>query len=318
MGSFIDIKDFEAFRENLKDEASSEVQGSGSFAKKWPVKNLKGTAERANVYEIRFLPEASKSFFKRVFYHMVQSGERWNYMLCEKTFDPNNYCPLCAAASKLYQGNADDKKEASRWKRKEKFVANIFVVDDPRDAQIEEEDKKSTGKVLLYEFPGQVEKILREEINDTRRGIGMGAFDPSEEGYNFILKVGTKPAPGGKTWPDYNLTTAKKPSAIAKTDKEIRALLENTYNLVEYIEKSRAKEDDMITLLKNELLYDIIAADYEKRKRAESSHVERLSEDNREEAPKSVASTRKPTTTQEPEEDDEDLALLEQLNNLGK
>ena len=317
MGSkFFDVSDFEKFREELKNETNNEAAASAtSYAKKWPVKNLKGTLERPNVYEIRFLPEKSKSFFKRVYYHMVQSGEKWHYMLCEKTFDPNNYCPLCAASMKLFNGNADDKKEASKWRRKEKFVANILVIDDPRDAQIEEDEKKSTGKVMLYEFPGQVEKFLREEINDTRRGVGMGAFDPSEEGYNFVLKVGAKPAPGGKTWPDYNLTAARKPSAIADSDKGIKALLEATYDLKEYMEKSRAKEDDMINLLKNELLYDLIATEYEKRKGVENAAPLNESHPEKNEAPKSTRSSK----VIEPEEDsEEDTDLLEQLNNLGK
>ena len=143
----------------------------------------------------------------------------------------------------------------------------------------------------------------------------MGAFDPSEEGYNFVLKVGAKPAPGGKTWPDYNLTAARKPSAIADSDKGIKILLEATYDLKEYMEKSRAKEDDMINLLKNELLYDLIATEYEKRKGVENAAPLNESRLEKNEAPKSTRSSK----VIEPEEDsEEDVDLLEQLNNLGK
>ncbi|MFW6026787.1 MAG: hypothetical protein ACOCRX_10640, partial [Candidatus Woesearchaeota archaeon] len=72
-------------------------------------------------------------------------------MLCPKTFNFENPCPICSVTSKLYKGTEDDKKEAGRYKRKQKFVSNIFVVDDPRDSEKEKDDKAS-GKVLIYEF----------------------------------------------------------------------------------------------------------------------------------------------------------------------
>ena len=85
--------------------------------------------------------------------------------------------------------------------------------------------------------------------------------------------------------------------------------------LKEYMEKSRAKEDDMINLLKNELLYDLIATEYEKRKGVENAAPLNESRPEKNEAPKSTRSSK----VIEPEEDsEEDVDLLEQLNNLGK
>ena len=323
MSKFIDAKDFELFKEKLKEDTASESAGSGSFARKWPVKNLKGTAERPAVYEIRFLPEASKSFFKRVHYHMVSSGEKWNYMVCPKTFDMNNYCPLCAASNKLYQGTEDDKNEAIKWKRKEKFVANILVVDDPRDASIDDEEKKNVGKVMLYEFPGQVEKVLREEINDSRRGIGMAAFDPGEDGYNFILKVGQKAGGKGKVWPEYSMQSAKKPSAIADSDKAIATMLEGCVNLVEYLEKSKVEENAMIELLKAEMVYDLIASEYEKRqklsappKEENDADADKIMDSKKEEKPK--AEKAKKSAPVEEELGSDDMDLLQELDRIGK
>ena len=44
MGKFFDVSDFEKFREELKNETNNEAASSAtSYAKKWPVKNLKGT-----------------------------------------------------------------------------------------------------------------------------------------------------------------------------------------------------------------------------------------------------------------------------------
>jgi len=282
MSKWLDESDFESFRKNL-NEREEEKTESGPFVRKWDVKNLKGTAERPNVYELRFLPEKSKTYYTRIFYHMIQSNDKWNYMLCEKTFGAEEYCPLCAASNKLYLGNADDKKEAKRFRKNDKYVANVLVIDDPRDGNIQDEEKKATGKVMLYEFPNQVEKILREEINDRKHGVGMSAFDPSDEGFDFILSVGAKPAPDGKSWPDYSLKAARKPRPIAESDAAIDAILETTYDLKEYVATSRASKDRMIALLKTEFVYDLIKEDWEKRQQIEGKVEEKSKEEVKEE-----------------------------------
>lgn len=273
MSKWLDESDFESFRKNL-NEREEEKTEFGPFVRKWDVKNLKGTAERPNVYELRFLPEKSKTYYTRIFYHMIKSNEKWNYMLCEKTFGAEEYCPLCAASNKLYLGNADDKIEAKRFRKNDKYVANVLIIEDPRDGNIQDEEKKATGKVMLYEFPNQVEKILREEINDRKHGVGMSAFDPSDEGFDFILSVGAKPAPDGKSWPDYSLKAARRPRAIADSDAAIDAILETTYDLKEYVNTSRSSKDKMIALLKAEFVYDLIKEDWEKRQKIEGKEAD--------------------------------------------
>ena len=324
MGKWLDESDFESFRKNL-NEREEEKQESGPFIRKWDVKNLKGTLERPNVYELRFLPEKSKTFYTRIFYHMIQSNEKWNYMLCEKTFGAEEYCPLCAASNKLYLGNADDKKEAKRFRKGEKYVSNILVLDDPRDGNIQEEDKKATGKVMLYEVPSPIEKILREEINDRKHGIGMSAFDPGEDGYDFILSVGAKPAPDGKTWPDYALKSAKRPRPIAESDAAIKVLLDQTNDLKEYVNTSRSSKEKMIALLKAEFVYDLIKEDWEKRQKAGeavSASNETPKEELKKETPKEEVKKEDKIEVKKEEPKKEapnssDADLLAELDSLG-
>ena len=330
MSKFIDLSDFEAFKKNQFEK--KEERGA-NFIPKWDNK-MKGTAENPNTYEFRFLPEASKSFYKRYYYHMVNVDEKWNYMICPKTFDANNYCPICAAVAKLYKGSNDDKNVAKVWKRKEKFVANVLVVDDPRDASISDEEKKAVGKVLLFEFPATLEKVVREELNDTKRGIGHLAFDPSKDGYNFVLKVGSKPgAQKGETWPDYNLQTAKKPCAIANTDEGIQEILDKTYNLQEYLDASVVTEEQMIGLLRNALLFDLIKVDYNRMKGiapmspASESFINfdnkntSSEKEKRVEIPESIKESSAPKKSKNdplPEMEVNDAELLAELNNIGK
>ena len=322
MSKWLDESDFESFRKNLNERAEEKNFDNGPRVARWDVKNMKGTLERPNVYEIRFLPEKSKTYYTRIFYHMIKSNEKWNYMLCEKTFGAEEYCPLCAASNKLYLGNADDKIEAKRFRKNDKYVANVLIIEDPRDGNIQDEEKKATGKVMLYEFPNQVEKILREEINDRKHGVGMSVFDPSEEGYDFVLSVGAKPAEGGKTWPNYALKAARKPRAIADTDDEINAILEKTYDLKDYVEKSRTSKDRMIAFLKGEFTYELIKEDYEKRfpkeekedePKKDETPKERVKEETKKAEDKPIEK-KKEEPKKNKSEDDE---LLAELDSLG-
>jgi hypothetical protein len=197
---------------------------------------------------------------------MFKFGEKWYYFLCPKTYDFTNFCPWCAVTSKLYQGSQADKGLAYNLKRKVRFVSNWFVVDDPRDKDIEEDSEKSTGKVKLYEFPGKVEDKIKEEITDNKRGWGEAIFDPGELGCNFILKIGaTKPDKDGKVWPDYSMSMFdRRQSAIAENDSDIEKIMQSTYSLDEYIRSLEKPIDNSIELLKQNMLWEYVKDDMSK------------------------------------------------------
>lgn len=201
---------------------------------------------------------------------MFQSGDQWKFSICPKTFNQEAYCPICAVTNKLYKGNEADKSEAQKFKRKEKFVSNIYVVSDPRDID-KDDDKKSAGKVKLYEFPSKVEALIRSNITDTENGVGMGAYDP-EAGFNFVLKVGlTKKDGAGKEWPSYDSSTfARQSSAVADTEKEIEELINSTVDIVEHLRKQLPNEEKIIEELKNCLVFELIEEDYDRKKKIDS------------------------------------------------
>jgi hypothetical protein len=157
---------FNSFVEEQKKEDSNS--GTPSFKREW--KPEKGTADKPNSYEIRFLPDVKTGFYKKQLYHMFQVDGKWAFYQCPKTTDFNNPCPICSVVQKLYQGSEDDKKEARRLKRKQKFISNIFVAHDPRDVD-KETDDKAEGKIKLYGFPAKVEALLKQEITDVRNGL---------------------------------------------------------------------------------------------------------------------------------------------------
>jgi hypothetical protein len=216
-------------------------------------------------YKIRFLPDASgQHFYKKFYYHMMDIDGNWSFSICPKTFDMDSYCPLCALAAKLYKsGTQSDKNEAGRWKRKEKFVANIFVVNDPRDADKDEEAKMS-GKVKIFEFRTKLENNVRVGIFDAENGVGPAGFDPTDEGINFVIRVTeTKPQADGKKWPDYATSSfARNASAIADTDKEVDEVMKQTVDLNEYLKKQLQDEEKIVEIIKDEQMFDLIAEEY--------------------------------------------------------
>ncbi len=258
------------FDEFVQERQNDESTKKGATVRRsdtvWQTPSM-GTQDKAKVYEIRFLPDPNGKFYKKFYYHGFKSGERWYFPLCTKTYDFYNWCPFCAAASKLYMGTATDKAQASVIKRKEKFVGNIYIVDDPRDADKTEDSAKVTGTVKLYEFPAEVESKIKSTITDAKHGLGASVFDPGEDGYNFIVKVkATKPTKEGKQWPVYaDSEFARKNSALG-TDKQIQTILASTFDVDEYIKSQMMSDEDTIAILKNEMLWELVKDEWQRYK----------------------------------------------------
>lgn len=289
--------------QNFVEEKKNETQpatGGAFIDKKW--KNLeKGPSDNPKTYEVRFLPDPVKGFYKKIFYHMWKVGEKWCFYQCPKTEDFNNPCPICAVVNKLFQGSESDKVEARKLKRKEKYVSNVFVAYDPRDAgKAADDESKQEGKVLLYEFPSKLEQKLAEEIKDTRNGLGASVFDPGPDGYNFIIKVGTQSGGQNQSFPEYSMSTfARRPSAIG-SDEEIDKLMETRVSLDEYITKGKKSMNDLIKSMKDEMFWDLIARDFERYETV----TEKKTEEPKKEESKSREESKKEDVKTEPKREE--------------
>jgi hypothetical protein len=253
--------------ENYVEEKQKETSEKPSFVRRtdsvWQSPQA-GTPEKAKVYEGRFIPDQRGKFTKKYMYHMWKSGDKWIFYLCPKTHGMDKFCPMCAIVSSLYMGTADDKKMAFKMKRKERHVGNFYVVDDPRDKEQDDEAKKASGKVKLYEFPGKLESKLKNEILDKKEGLGFAIFDPGSEGHNIIIKIkSTKPDKNNNTYPDYaDSIFSRKPSPLADSDAEIKTIMSSTYDIDEYIKSMEMSKEDTIKMLKNEMLFDMVEVEW--------------------------------------------------------
>lgn len=324
MSKWINKDLFKEFAEEKKNE-TQPTSGGPLFEKKWKALE-KGPSSDPKTYEVRFLPDVKNGFYKKIHYHMWKVGEKYVYYVCPKTDDFNNPCPICSAVNKLFAGSEDDKKIARNMKRKEKYVSNVFVAYDPRDAGKDASDEsKSEGKILLYEFPSKIEQKLAEEIKDSKNGLGHSIFDPSSEGYNFIIKVGTQSGGGEnkQSFPEYSMSTfARRPNAIADSEEEIDRLMGERTSLDDYISKGKKPMKDLIEAVKTEMLWELIERDFsryldeEPKKEVEKTKVEEKKKENREDGPVKPKNETPKTETKE-EEDLDEAALLAELENFN-
>jgi len=226
----------------------------------------KGTSDTPNIYEGRLLPDPKGKFTRKYYYHMFKSGENWLFALCPKTFDFSNFCPFCSITQKLYKGSASDKAMASNYKRKQKHITNFYVISDPRDEKISDDEQKSANKVKLYEFPDKLESKITQETLDKEHGAGDSIFDP-EDGYNFIIKVkSTKASADGKIFPDYSDSVFARKATSLGTDEEIKAIMEATTSLDDYLQGQIKSDADIMTMLKSEMLWEMVENEWKRYK----------------------------------------------------
>jgi hypothetical protein len=272
MSKWIDKELFKEFAVEKTKEAEQEKQqkgGASRMGKIFPTPE-RGSVDKPKVYEGRFIPDQNGKFYKKFFYHMFMSGEQWQFILCPKTHNFENWCGWCSVTQKLFMGGNEDKKQAQIYKRKEKYVGNWFVVKDPRDAE-RESDEKLQNSVRLYEFPGRVESKLKTEITDTKEGYGFNIFNPGEDGYNFILKVkSTKKDREGRTWPDYSDSMFSRSPQALGSDRQIKKIMESTFDLEEYVGDLGRTEDEILDLLKGEMVWELVASEHKRMKGLQS------------------------------------------------
>jgi hypothetical protein len=142
MSKWINKDLFDSFQKEKIEEKDTSNTGFMRSNLVWDTPE-KGTTENAKVYEGRFLPPPKGTkFYMRYFYHFWKSGDTWKYVQCTKTPDNfKTFCPICSVVSKLYNGTKDDKKQGYLLKRKERNVANFFIVKDGRDDDRDDENQ---------------------------------------------------------------------------------------------------------------------------------------------------------------------------------
>jgi len=139
-----------------------------------------------NTYTVRLLPYAqdpSKTFFHYYTHGWVSfANGQYVQALSPSTFGERD--PIAEERFRILRtGTEDEKEKVSAIKRAEKFLVNVYVIDDPTNSD-------NNGKVKLLRYGKQLHKIIMEAIEgEDAEEFGPRIFDLGPNGVSFKIKV---------------------------------------------------------------------------------------------------------------------------------
>lgn len=137
-------------------------------------------------YVVRLVPNYKdpKNSLCRVYTHSWNSLLTGQFLesVCSTTW--GELCPICTARFKLYRsGKEADRNLSKLIKRKENWLVNCYVIDDPTTP-----DTKGTLRVLKH--GKTLNSIIQEALTGSDSAeFGMAIFDLSENGCNFKIRA---------------------------------------------------------------------------------------------------------------------------------
>jgi hypothetical protein len=185
---------------------------------------------------IRFLPAPAVDGddglpWVKIYSHGFQGPGGWLIDNCLTT--KNQQCPVCEHNSRLWNSGIEANKEIVRkQKRKLNYMANVYIVSDPKHPENE-------GKVKLYRFGAKIFEKITEAMNPQFEDeTAINPFD-LWKGANFKLKI-TKVA----GYQNYDKSEFMSPSALLDDDEELEKIWKSEHSLNEMISDKEFKSYD--------------------------------------------------------------------------
>ena len=205
--------------QSIKDAlASSESKGSATF-------NEIMQTKVGNTFTVRLLPFAkdpSKTFF-HYYNHGWNSFATGQYVqtLSPQTFGERD--PIAEERFKVLRtGSEEDKEKMSAVRRLEKWLVNVYVIDDPVNPD-------NNGKVKILRYGKQLQKIITEAIEgEDAEEFGPRIFDLGSEGVNFKIKVEQQ-----GDFPTYVSSRFTSAGKIDLSEDEQKGIYDGAFDLTE-------------------------------------------------------------------------------------
>ena len=239
---------------------------------------------------IRFLPASAQDGddglpWVKIFSHGFQGPGGWLIDNCLTT--KSQQCPVCEHNNKLWNSGIEANKEIVRkQKRKLNYIANIYIVSDPKHPENE-------GQVKLFKFGKKIFDKITEAMNPAFEDeTPINPFD-FWKGANFKLKI-TKVA-GYQNYDKSEFTSA---APLSENDEELEKIWKSESALSELVADKEFKSYDF---LKNRLEKVLGLNDDGDAPRARTT-VEQAK-----------AAPKKPVAFDAPSEDDDDMAYFSKL-----
>jgi gp32 DNA binding protein like len=174
---------------------------------------------------IRFLPASEKDGedglpWVKIFSHGFQGAGGWLIDNCLTT--KNQQCPICEHNSALWNSGIEANKDVVRkQKRKLNYVANVYIVSDPKHPENE-------GKVKLFRFGKKIFDKITEAMNPQFEDESpINPFD-LWKGANFKLKI--RKVEG---YQNYDKSEFDSPSALLEDDDGLEKIWKSEFSLNE-------------------------------------------------------------------------------------
>jgi len=185
---------------------------------------------------IRFLPASEKDGedglpWVKVFSHGFQGPGGWLIDNCLTTKDQQ--CPVCEHNSSLWNSGIEANKDVVRkQKRKLNYIANVYIVSDPKHPENE-------GQIKLFRFGKKIFDKITEAMNPAFED--EQAINPFDmwKGANFKLKI--RKVEG---YQNYDKSEFDSPSALSKDDDELEKIWKNEHSLQELVGDKEFKSYD--------------------------------------------------------------------------
>jgi len=185
---------------------------------------------------IRFLPASPGDGddalpWVKLFSHGFQGPGGWLIDNCLTT--KNQQCPVCEHNNKLWNSGIEANKEIVRkQKRKLNYVANVYIVSDPKHPENE-------GKVFLYKFGKKIFDKLNEAMNPQFEDeTPINPFD-LWKGANFKLKI--RKVEG---YQNYDKSEFESASPLSQDDEELEKIWKMEHTLKDLVSEKEFKTYD--------------------------------------------------------------------------
>lgn len=180
--------------------------------------------EVGNTYTVRLLPnikDPSKTFFHYYTFGWTSlaTGQYINLVSPQTWGDRDPINEYRYKITKM--GTQEEKDKVAKIMRKENWLVNVYVVNDPKTPE-------NNGQVKLLKFGRQLHKIIMDAIEgDDSDALGSRIFDLTSKGCDFKVKVDKQ-----GEYPSYSSSKFTMPKGIeGLSDEKMQSIYNNTTDL---------------------------------------------------------------------------------------
>lgn len=158
--------------------------------------------EIGKTYKLRLMPYVDDP--SETFFHYIEFG--WtskatdNYVSAISPSTAGEPCPI----SEVWRKGFQNKLNTSGIRRREQWMVNVYVVDDPSHPE-------NNGTIKIFRYGKQIDKIIQQALQgDLADELGKSIFDLSSNGYDFIVRCEKQ-----QEFPNYsNSSFARRATAL--------------------------------------------------------------------------------------------------------